>query len=95
LSSITETLPSSLKSLKTKPNTHEKRSIKMTKKVRIENADTNHSVELVVEVMDTSPSANAITVLDTIILSNCSDVTELYISKDTSIRITERFKNAS
>lgn len=58
----------------------------MTKKVRIENADTSH-YKLKVEVFDKNPDGDVL--VDTKVLDNPADLTEVYIHSGRYIKVSE------
>jgi hypothetical protein len=61
----------------------------MTKKVRIENADGGHDVELLVELVELNPETKEERVISKTILSNPADLAEIMIWDKRYIRITE------
>lgn len=63
----------------------------MTKKVRIENADTSH-YKVIVHVYDQTPGTGPDTLVEERILNNPADLAEFFIHGKRYIKIAELFE---
>lgn len=61
----------------------------MTKRVRVENADTGTDIKLVVELIEIDPRTREETVISSTVLTNPADLAEFYIWNNRYLKVRE------
>ena len=61
----------------------------MTKRVRVENADTGTDIKLVVELIEIDPRTREETVIGSTVLTNPADLAEFYIWNNRYLKVRE------
>ena len=61
----------------------------MTKRVRVENADTGKDIKLVIDLIEIDPRTREETVISSTVLTNPADLAEFYIWNNRYLKVRE------
>lgn len=64
----------------------------MTKRVRVENADTGEDINLLIDLIEIDPNTRQETVISSTLLTNPADLAEFYIWNNRYLKVREVIK---